>query len=483
LSTCLQPKELLLDVCPPGNYSGREAHLMLNKLAEKTHVAILEACGEYDKQQLVMIFYDLYDRACYKWMQRQHMATGDLLLIKKVKKAPSIFKYLLECAILSEGREETRQMDRKDLLSLILATEIFFQICDYSNFLYQNDFRGGFKITGKGEISFTFDEKVLKSQEGYIGKLTLIEKKATLENTTIAEANFKDISLKNDAVIFDPLFYETYGIKLSVIVDIAETIVLRICRKPFGVEAFHQNLLVKKIRKITGYSRAIINKALEFLKIDKTLLLNGWVYFKQRDMPISVSRRPIVRPVGGPRNKGDVLYLGSSAVVRSIVFLITDIDRGVIKLGNIAEEWAQEKGSIFENQVRRLLSESGFKVIRVTDPPANVGEIDAVALIEMEKTLLIIEAKAPKLDLVMNRAKWHFERSRKWCKQLQVKTDWASKNIRLLTSRVGASGAKVERVLGIIVTRVPWYVDPDLPYKVFSYEEFENFVKAKKPNR
>lgn len=468
-----------MDVCPPGNYSGREAHLILNRLAEEIHGAILEACGHHDRQQLVMLFYDLYDQACYEWAQRQHMATGDMSLIKKVEKAPSVFKYLLECAILSESCAENKQMERRDLLSFVLAAEIFFETCNYSDFLYQNDFRGGFKIAANGEISFTFDENILKSQEGLVKKLALLEEKANLDSIAIAEANFEeDISLKKDAAFYDPMFLATYGIKLSVIVDIVEKILLKICRKPHGVEEFSQNLLVKKIRRNTPYDRVTIEKALEFLKIDRSMLLDNWSYFKQRDMPISISRRPVVRLFTGKSDKGDVLYLGTFALAKSLGFLITDIDRGIIKLSNIAEEWAQEKGPQFETRIREVLSKFGFKVIRVTDPPPVIGEIDAVAIDKQEKTLIVVEAKAPKMDILMNRAKWHFERSRKWCQQLKKKMDWAVENTPLLANRVGSPSANIEVVIGVIVTRVPWYVEPNLPYRVMSFEEFESFIKS-----
>jgi hypothetical protein len=478
MSHPLRPKELLLGICQAKEYSGKEAHVTLNNIAQEIHKAILDTCGTYDKIELIHVFYDLFDESCYRWILGKHLLTDDQSVIKKVEAAPSIFRYLLEITLLSQDAVNFQHVERKDVLSLVLAAEIFRETCSYSDYLYQNDFAGGFVLNEDGNMSFKFDEKIMKSQDGFIEKFRLIQEKAMMEREKMELTNCKKVSLRDDALRYDELFKETYGINLSTIVDVGESIVYYACKRPYGVEDFAQSALFKKIKKNTSYNKGTIKKALQFLRIDRNMLSKEWIYYRFSDVPVTVSRRPIIQLFCGSGNKGDVVYLGSCALIRSIVFLLTDIDRGIIKLGNVAEEWAQEKGPEFETQVRLALSECGFKVIRVTDPPPNVGEIDAAALYEQKKILLIIEAKAPKLDISMDRAKWHFERSRKWCQQLNAKVNWAQENTLLLANRLGAPHAKIGEVTGIIVTRVPWYVEADLPYKVLSYEEFENFLKV-----
>ena len=478
MSHPLRPKELLLDKYQAREYSGKEAHVTLNNIAHEIHEAILDSCGTYDKIELIHVFYDLFDESCYRWFLGKHLLTDDQSVIKKVEVAPSIFRYLLETSLLSRDAVNPQHLERKDVLSLILAAEIFRETCGYSDYLYKNDFAGGFVLNEDGNTSFKFNEKLMKSQDGFIGKFRLIQEKAMLEREKMELTSCKKVSLRDDALRYDQLFRETYGINLSTIVDVGESIVYYACKRPYGVEDFFQSALFKKIEKNTSYNKETIKRALQFLRIDKNMLSKEWTYYRFNDMPVTVSRRPIIQLFCGSGNKGDVVYLGSCAVIRSIVLLLTDIDRGIIKLGNVAKEWAQEKGPEFEAQIRLALSECGFKVIRVTDPPPNVGEIDAAALYEQKKILLIIEAKAPKLDLSMDRAKWHFERSRKWCDQLNTKVNWAQKNTLLLANRLGAPHAKIDEVTGIIVTRVPWYVEADLPYKVLSYEEFEKFLKV-----
>lgn len=126
--------------------------------------------------------------------------------------------------------------------------------------------------------------------------------------------------------------------------------------------------------------------------------------------------------------------------------------------------------------MRLALSKRGFRVLRITDPPSDVGEIDAVAYHEQKQTLLIVEAKAPKLDLSMDKAKLHFERSRKWGQKHDKKVKWARENAPELVSRLNLSGRRIKEVTGVIVTRVPWYIEPGLPYMILSFEEFESWL-------
>jgi Holliday junction resolvase-like predicted endonuclease len=299
--------------------------------------------------------------------------------------------------------------------------------------------------------------------------------KWTSDRDRLLLENQKPVSLAEDALKYDQSFKEAYGIRLSTIVNCAEIIALKICRKTFGVEKVSQNTLYKKIKKSTNYDKTTIKKALGFLQIDKNMLSQNWVYYRLRDVPVTVSRRPIIRLIHGKANKGDILYIGCNALLRSIGLLFADIERGLIKLGDLDKQLAEEKGPDFEKEVRLVLTRYGFRVIRVSDTPPRVGDIDAIALNE-RKILLIIEAKAPKIDVAIDRAKWHFERSRKWCQQLKEKMDWATTNSQLLANRLGLGHVKIENIIGLVVTKVPWYVEPDLPYKVLSIEEFEKFL-------
>ena len=82
----------------------------------------------------------------------------------------------------------------------------------------------------------------------------------------------------------------------------------------------------------------------------------------------------------------------------------------------------------------------------------------------------------------MEKAKWHFERSRKWCKKFDSKVKWVKANAKKLIKRLTSNEINPDMAIGLIITRVPWYVEDDLPYDVLSLEEFEMFLDGKKIN-
>jgi hypothetical protein len=46
----------------------------------------------------------------------------------------------------------------------------------------------------------------------------------------------------------------------------------------------------------------------------------------------------------------------------------------------------------------------------------------------------------------------------------------------LLVNRLNLGKTQIKQVIGVIVTRVPWYTETDLPYKILSFEEFERLL-------
>jgi len=472
----LQPREIILSLCEPEEFSGREAHSTLNRISKAMHEAVLNRCSYFEKSKAVSIFYNLFDEACCHIFEGKHFQSYDLPYIIKMEKAPTIFRYLLEATILSSEIQRD-ELTEKEIHFLVNGASIFLEACVYSNYLFRNDFKGGFAVSKSGDITFQDNALVRKSEEDFLGKIGLIsEKMVSGADKLELLTNPKRASLKGDALPYDPLFKETYGVKLSTIVGCAESIVFDVCKKKFGVVSISQNELLKRVRRKTLYGKQDIKKALRFLEIDKGMLSTGYQYYRFYDAPISVSKRPIIRLFSGSGQKGDVVYLGRNVLARAILLLFADIDMGIIKLGDVAERWKEEKGPEFEEHVRSMLFDKGFRVLRVTDSPPDVGEIDAVAFHEKKGVLLIVEAKAPRIDLSMEKAKLHFERSRKWCQKHDNKVRWAKENAQMLIKRLNLPETQVKEVLGIIVTRVPWYVEPDLPYLIVSIDEFDRML-------
>jgi Holliday junction resolvase-like predicted endonuclease len=473
----MQTREIVLSVCEPKEYVGKEAHSLLNLISGKLNQAIANNCGNYEKTKLVQVFYALFDESIYRSLAGEHFRTHDLSIVRKLEKAPTVFGYLLEVTIQCSETQPIRDLTEEDLSSLVFSSGVFLEACSYSNYLYRNDFNGGFTVSKDGGISFRVNDQVQKSEESFIEKIGLLSEKIVSGTEKLEFVNNpKRASLREDALCYDSVFRKTYGLDLSSVVVTAESIVFDICNKAYGVVSISQNALLKKIMRKTSYDKGTVKKAIQYLQIGKDMLSENWQYYKFRDVPVSVSRRPIVRLFSGVGEKGDTVYFGPNALFRAIILLLSDIDRGIIQLGNVAERWAAEKGHEFEENVRLILSQHGFKVIRVTDPPPEVGEIDAVAFCEMKKILLVAEAKAPKIDLSMDKAKWHFERSREWCQTHDRKVKWARENAQTLVKRLGLSATSIEEIIGVIVTRVPWYVESNLPCMILSVEEFERFL-------
>lgn len=427
---------------------------------------------------LIPTLYNMFDEACYNFLMQEHFETNDRSTIHKVERLPGVLSYLLDTAIVCpQTGQET--VTRADVLSLILGGHLMKEICAYSNFLHRNDFNGGFIVNQKGDIKFRETESIRKIEEGYIRKMSLLSKKMKPDESHLeidrSSGEYKKVSLVKDAIQFDALFKQTYNLKLSTIIKVAESIILDICTNECGVEILLQNQIVKRVRQRTSLDKAEIKAAMQFLGIDKTTLGKNFQYYQIYDAPVTVTRQPIIRLFQGQGQKGDLVYLGPHALFRAILILFADIDRGIIKLGDIAERWEQEKGPEFEKDVKNALSKRGFKVIRITDPPADVGEIDAVACHEMKNILLVVEAKAPKMDLSLEKTKLHLERSKKWADRHNKKVAWVKENIPLVTSRLNLQDIEIKEVMGLIVTRVPWYTG-DLPYKLLSFEEFEDLL-------
>jgi len=448
MTNILEPKQIILRKWKPAEYRGKESHLVLNLIAKELYEAILDNCGIFEKSALIQIFYDLFDESCYNFLKQEYYIQNDISQIYKGEKSPTIYRYLLETTILSSEIYPSKRATKADILSLILGAHMLTQACAYSDYLHRNDFAGGFSITQSGEIIFQRNELMRESEIDYIGKMSLLSEKIRPDITKLElgkNGTYKRESLVKEAIPHDSLFRKTYGLNLSTIIGTAESIIFDITKLQYGVEVIPQNTLLKKIRKHTPYEKAEIKKALQFLSINKTLLSKDYQYFRLNDALVSISRRPIIHLFDDNGEKGNVVYLGPCALLRAIMLLFADIDRGILKLGDVAEHWEKEKGPQFEENTRLALSKRGFRVIRVTDPPPHVGEIDAVACYEKKQILLIIEAKAPKLDLARARRKFYIvtlETEKITLPITLQRTSKTSSAFKLSVSKTKSNGAK-----------------------------------------
>jgi hypothetical protein len=442
------------------------------------HKEILLECGSFSKTDLVKTFYNLFDQSCYQIFLQQHYIENDLVWTKKVETAPTIFKYLLELSILS-SQTGSAVLSKSAIEAFFRSALIVTQSCAYSDYLHRNDFDGGIEILNDGRIQYLSNDHSLIAEKDFFRKMSLLSDKLRPDFSSLEldkKGNIKKVSMVNNAIFYDKEFYQKYNVKFSTVTKVAETIIFSICRKEYGVEEFTQNSLLKKLRNHTSLDKLKIKKALEFLSINQEMLSNNYEFYELFDKLNSVTIRPIVHLFNGKGAKGDTVYLGHTVLFRAILLIFSYLDKGIIPLENVAERWAEEKGPLFEKQMRLTIEKKGFRVIRVTDSPSEVGEIDAVACYEEKGIMLIVEAKAPKFDLSMQKEKLHFMRYNQWCERHDKKMKWARENVPLLLSRLNLGNIEIKEIIGLIVTKVPWYSQFEAPYRVFSFEEFENLL-------
>lgn len=458
---------IILNTCPPGNYHGKEAHFKLNQIAENLHLTILDICESCSKISLLTHLYDKFDKACYYSL----IWRGEENIIREIEAGPSIFRYLVEAALVSKSTS-TKEVDDRILISLKEIADLFLQICYYSDYLFYNNFEGGFIVLDDGKINFIKNQKIDSLQQYYLKKIRLREKRI-IKNI---ESGEKIPRFKELAKPYDEAFNEKYGIKLSNIAEVIETIALKVAKKCYGSEKTSYKTLIKKVKVKTGLPRSTVEKAISFFELDDTMLSSSWKYYKIYDITPSVSRQPIIHASSNVREGGLVIF-GPNALVRALSLLFSDIDRGIVDLGEFTNYIMQQRGYSFEDTVRKLLIEYGFNVAHITNTPSDIGDIDAVAYHEHFKTLFVIEAKSPKMDLSVKKMRWQQKKCDEWCEQLEKKVEWVKNNIGPITKQLAINEKSVQ-IQGLILTEVPVYSDDSLHFKIFTIDEFELLIKG-----
>lgn len=460
--------QLVLSTCCPGQFHGKEAHHRLNRMANTLHNSILHICSNHSKADLLKTLYDEFDEACFHVLNPEYWSWNDSLF-HRVQMSPSIFRYLIETTLISKNTS-AKQVENETILTLVAMAGLFLQICNYSDYMFYNDYRGGFEISREGKITFSEEpqsniilEKI-KLREMKIVKYLKEPKKSTEILNEVAKS-------------YDDVFKKMYTISLTEVVDTIVTIIHDISKKRYGAEEELYKVLIKELKSKTGLPRANVEKAIGLFELDDNLLSSNWKHYKFYDIRPSVSRQPIIHITGRIGKFGIVLF-GPCALTRALTLLFSDIERGVIDLGDFTEMKMKQKGIEFENAVRELFRKYKFKVLHVTDCPEDVGDIDAVAYNpQTSQSLFVVEAKSPKINLTARKIKWHQKETLDWSTQLKKKIEWVIKNIGLIKERLTIN--EEVKVKGIIVTEVPVYYDETVPFSILTIDELELLLNKK----
>jgi len=392
---------------------------------------------------------------------------------KAIEKSPSIYRYLLEATLFAGGCVGDRKPSGEVVPKLVEAGSLFLEACNYSNYLYYRDFAGGLRVFSNGDIEAIISEKVEAITKDFLKKMRARKEQVMLlgsSGSVKGDRYFESLAAK-----YSDRFMDKYDIDLSNVVETVLFVFQKIGKDNAGVIKIARRYLIKELRKDISGDKKTFKKTLQLFEIGKDSLSKDWEYYRFYNVPISVSRRPILN-LSGKIGRDGTLLLGPHALLRAMGLLFDDIEKGRIELDLKPETLSEARGHEFEKQVKNYLQRHNFKAIRITETPPTVGEIDVVALHEERGILFVVEAKSPRIKLNISRIKWQLERSRKWCEQLRPKVQWARENMELIKKRLGAEEAVIRDINGIIVIEVPWYCEPDSPFKMITFDEFELFL-------
>ena len=469
-------RKLILTVCSPKEFCGKEAHYKLNEIAEKIHLKIQEFCKKFFKRTLLGLLYGNFDFSCRCVVDpniRKNFANN--IEFQRIHMSPSIFRYLIEVALCSSDNTAKKNIDKKSLESLIKSAAALLQICTYSDYLYYNSYNGGFRVLADGEIEFISNKRINKIKEQVKKHEKIIAKKVLQTIDSFKYENFIEKAIKP----YDDAFDDKYGVKLSEVFEVIKAII-NLMKIPQGVKLEYYKVLIKRIMKAKpNIPRSRIERAVRMFELDKAMLSNpSWKFYRFHNIYPSVSRQPIVHISGSSGKDGAVIF-GPWALSRAFALLNLDLYRGVIELGKFTKKMIQESGVIFEDMVRETLKKYGFKVMHITSKKTgSVGDIDAIAFHEVfGDELWVLEAKSHKINLNLSRLQWHLDRSRKACKQLEKKVEWVKRNIDKIATEMEIP--RIRFIRGIVVTEGVLFYDYSCPYDFLTLTELEYLIESK----
>lgn len=467
---------VILQACPSGRYLGKEAQVRLNKIAELIHFSILTFCRGRSEMDLATHFYNMFDEACYNTIRGKYWKFQNTRLVYSLEAAPSAFSYLINTALFSKT-DSLRKPERAEIESITELAFLLVKVCNFSDFLFYTGYDDGFEISETGALSVIQSERTRSIQNGALRKVR--ERRLTIQSDELwgETKSFEELSRPYDSV-----FEQKYGMELSEVSEIIAYGVKYNVKKLYGAISSSYRELVKRFRKGLNLPKSTVESAVRFFELDREMLHTDWRYYKLYDIRPGCSRQPIVHLSGKIGKDGTIIY-GPNALLRALALLFSDLDRGIVDLGDFSKSAMQQRGLRFEREVRELLIKYDFNVLRVTNTPGHVGEIDCVAYDNMRGVLLIIEAKSPKIDLSLKDAGWQIKNTKKWCLQLFRKSEWVKANLECIAKMFKVTVDDVKEIHDIVVVSVPTFCDVSCSEKIVTIENFYHMLEAMKERR
>jgi hypothetical protein len=468
----LDVPKIVLSVSNPGEYFGEEAHKKINQITAAIHGEVTNACAYYSKMDLLDTFYNFFDTICCITIDGTYWVKDEDSMLKALLKSPSTGRYLLETSICYGGNEENKPVNKEIKEQLLAAGLTFVSYCNISNFFYSRiNNRNGFRIDANGTIEELITEQSQKIMDDYFEKMRIRERGVIVN----ANPNGKKEDYFFDlAKSYDEPFKKKYGFSLTSIVSLA--IIMYGKRKErLGIIKTSRKDLLKKVEK---EYEGDLDEQIKLFEITAEYLAKDWRYYKIYGVPISVVRKPIINLSNKVGGGGTVVY-GGFAMLHSLAFIFKDIEHGNIELELKADKIQAKIGKEFEKKLVPELSKCGLKVIHIPHTSDEVGDIDAVAFNPNNNSLMIIEAKSPRINIDVIKIKKQVEDTKEWYRQLGKKVDWVKDNLDLVKKSLRIDNDCSIHMEGMIVTEVPWFFETHPNFKMFTLEELKLLLKNK----
>lgn len=467
----LDSSKIILSICKPGEYFGKEAQEKINLIAESVHAEIIKACAHYSKMDLINTFYDFFDKVCYISIDGTSWIKDEEPMLKALLKAPSTGRYLLETSIGYGGNQENKELSQEVKQEFLSAGYTFVSCCNVSNYFFYGNYRGGLRINADGTIEELITDQAQKVMDDYFEKMR-IRKQAVINLSTAPNKGKREDYFYDLAKNYDVIFKKKYGVNLSSIITLVIAM-YRLRKERFGLVTISRKDLLKKLQR---EQKQDFDEALKLFEITKDCLMKDWKYFKLYRVPVSVVRKPIIN-LSGKIGGGGMVVFGGYAMLHSLAFLFNDIEAGNIELELDADAIQEKRGRDFEKNLIPELSGFGLNVIHMGHTSKEVGDIDAVAFNPRNNVLMVMEAKSPRINIDVSKINKQVENAQEWYKQLKKKVDWVKDNLDLVKERLKIEKGRIVHIEGMIVTEVPWFFETNPVFKMFTLEELKLLLK------
>jgi len=460
----------ILDNFDKKSYMGQESDVVVKRILSQIHCNVISICRKLNYKHAISIFYYYYDESCAKnidlrmWIEEDRDAIGDYSAF------PTMFKYIIECLLYTKNKDGM-PLSKENQTSLVLLSLHFVHLSNLSNYLYFNEYNGGIEILEDCSYKQIIPENEINIQNEYLEEIKL-QKDSMLNPIKYYSKPKKTKKLSNIFKRFDAEFHEIYSINLSDVAKVIEELYKLVNRNM--VITSYSSLVTKLYRK-TKIKRNDVITILSFFEFNEDIFYQDWNYYKFYQNKNSFSLTPILRNSGSIGENGEIFF-GRNALLKACVLMYHYIEEGILEMGVNISKNANLKGTNFENEIMNEICRYGYNVNQIKSKP-NREDLDVTVYDEKTKKLIILEAKAYKIDISVSTFQRQQQTTLKWCNQLERKIIWVKSNLERVCRLIDITYSESITVQGYVISKTPYVKHPDVSCMILTQEEL--FLKLR----